>query len=188
MFKWFAFLTAWLWLPTAFSAQEPVLSLSQASDRLAAGGYVLMMRHAIAPGTGDPAGFSVDKCGSQRNLSSEGRSQAQSIGQKLRAAGIHFSAVRNSQWCRCRDTAMLAFGRSDDWPALNSFFADRSTEPDQTRELHQAAQRLPANENVIWVSHQVNISAALSTYTRQGEILAAKARDGKLELVFRIKL
>ena len=60
MFKWFAFLTAWLWLPTAFSAQEPVLSLSQASDRLAAGGYVLMMRHAIAPGTGDPAGFSVD--------------------------------------------------------------------------------------------------------------------------------
>ncbi|MGB7180640.1 MAG: histidine phosphatase family protein [Burkholderiaceae bacterium] len=168
-------------------AQVPVLSMEQAAARVVDGGFVLMMRHSTTvPGFGDPPQFTIGQCETQRNLSDAGRSQAQAIGKRLRDAGIHIAQVRNSQWCRCRETAELAFGKTTDWPALNSFFADRSTEPAQTSRLQAAARSLPAKDNVMWVTHQVNISAALGTFAGQGEIVAAQVRDGSLQPVFRI--
>ena len=169
-------------------ANDRVLTLQDAAKELSQGGFVLMMRHAITvPGVGDPDGFKLDQCSTQRNLSDIGRAQAKRIGQDIAAAGISFSAVRASQWCRCVDTATIAFSQATPWKALNSFFANRSTERKQTRELHQAASQLAPGSNVIWVTHQVNISAALGTYAGQGEIVVARPVAGKLKTAFRIQ-
>lgn len=169
-------------------ANDRVLTMKDAAKELSQGGFVLMMRHAITvPGVGDPQGFRIDQCGTQRNLSDIGRAQAKRIGQDLAQAGIKFSAVRSSQWCRCIDTAKIAFAQATPWKALNSFFADRSTQRKQTRELHQAASQLAPGTNVIWVTHQVNISAALDTFAGQGEIVVARSVAGKLKTAFRIQ-
>ena len=170
-------------------ANERAMTLKDAAKELANGGYVLMMRHAITvPGIGDPENFDLTKCETQRNLSDIGRAQARRIGQDISEAGINFSDVRSSEWCRCIDTAKIAFAQATPWKALNSFFADRSTARQQTRELHQAASQLAPGTNVIWVTHQVNISAALDTFAGQGEIVVARPAAGKLRLAFRIAL
>jgi broad specificity phosphatase PhoE len=168
-------------------ATDRVLTFKDAAKELSKGGFVLMMRHAITvPGVGDPAEFDLTKCSTQRNLSDIGRAQSKRIGEDIARAGIKFSAVRSSQWCRCIDTARIAFAQATPWKALNSFFADRSTERKQTRELHQAASQLAPGTNVIWVTHQVNISAALGTFAGQGEIVVARVVAGKLKTAFRM--
>jgi len=180
---WAAVLTL---LPVTGAAQAPSVSLEEAAVRLASGGYVLMMRHArTEPGIGDPPQFRIGECATQRNLSDEGREQARAIGASLRAAGIRLAVVRSSQWCRCLETAALAFGRHEAWPALNSFFADRSDEPQRTSEVLRFAESLRPPDNAMLVTHQVNISAALDTYTSPGEIVAGRWRDGALVPEFR---
>ena len=111
---------------------------------LAKPGRVLMLRHAEAPGVGDPPGFRLDDCGTQRNLDDSGRRQARALGARLANAGVAAARVYSSQWCRCLETARLAFPKVtvEPYPALNSFFEDRSTESQQTRE---AAARIAAN-------------------------------------------
>ncbi|MDZ7592786.1 MAG: histidine phosphatase family protein [Rubrivivax sp.] len=91
-----------------------------AAQRLRAGGVVVALRHALAPGTFDPPGFTLDSCATQRNLSDEGRAQARRIGQWFRARGLQPAVVRTSPWCRCVDTATLAFGGAETWAALGS--------------------------------------------------------------------
>src|SRR5437868_6308691 len=87
---------------------------------------VLLIRHAEAPGVGDPPGFRLGDCATQRNLSEKGRAQAGSIGDALRRRGVPVAKVLTSQWCRCRDTArLLDVGPVEDAPALNSFFDER---------------------------------------------------------------
>lgn len=173
-------------LPVSAAAQAPSVTLDEAAARLASGGYVLMMRHALTePGIGDPPQFRIGDCATQRNLSDEGREQARAIGASLRAAGIRFAVVRSSQWCRCLETAALAFGGHEAWPALNSFFADRSDEPQRTREVSRFAESLRPPHNAMLVTHQVNISAALDTYAAPGEIVAGRWRDGALAPEFR---
>lgn len=172
------------------AASDTVMTPVQAADLLKDKGFVLMMRHAqTVPGTGDPANFELGKCSTQRNLSDGGREQARRIGATLKAAGIRFDVVRYSQWCRCRETAQLAFSEPQPqaWPVLNSFFEDRQTEPAQTAALHEQARRWATDKvNVFLVTHQVNISAALGTFTRQGEILIARVKADRLVPVGRI--
>lgn len=170
------------------SAQVETVNVAEASARLATGGYVLMMRHArTVAGIGDPPQFSIGDCKTQRNLSREGREQSRRIGEALRAAGIRIDRVRSSQWCRCRDTASLAFGAYEDWTALNSFFGDRSQEPARTREVAEFARTAPPEENIMLVTHQVNIRAVFGVYTSQGEIVAGRWRDGRLSALFRFQ-
>ena len=177
---------AGLAVPAAARADAPEVPLAEAARRLAAGGYVLMVRHAqTVAGVGDPAGFRLGDCATQRNLSEEGRAQARRLGEALRAAGVAIAEVRSSQWCRCRDTAQLAFGAYREWSALNSFFGDRADEPMRTAEVIAYAGSLRGPGNVVLVTHQVNISAATGVYTRPGELVAAKARDGRLAPEFR---
>ena len=172
--------------PALAAAQPPSIGIDEAAARLASGGYVLMMRHArTEPGLGDPPQFRIGDCSTQRNLSAEGRAQARAIGASLRAAGIRIALVRSSQWCRCRETAEQAFGAHDEWPALNSFFADRSDEPQRTAEVRRFAGGLSPPDNAMLVTHQVNISAALGTFTAPGEIVAGRWRDGALVAEFR---
>lgn len=159
----------------ARAAGLPRIPLAEAARRLAGGGFVLMMRHAVTePGTGDPAGFTLDDCASQRNLSEAGRSQATAIGAALRSAGIRIDSVRASAWCRCRDTAELAFGRYEVWPALNSFFEDRPAGVARTREVARFASALQAPANAMLVTHQVNITELSGAWAAPGEIVVVR--------------
>lgn len=133
-------------------------------------GAVILFRHAIAPGTGDPPGFRLDDCATQRNLSDEGRAQARAMGEALRAAGVRPARVLTSQWCRTRETAeLLGFGPPEDLPVLNSFFADRAGGPAQTAALRRVIAALPQGETVVMVTHQVNITALTGVTPASGE-------------------
>ena len=103
-------------------------------DAFSEPGAIAIMRHALAPGTGDPANLEIGDCSTQRNLDDRGRAQARAIGEALRQQGITFDAVLSSQWCRTRETAeLLHVGPVTEAPSLNSFFRDRSTRDDQTK-------------------------------------------------------
>ena len=91
-----------------------------AAALLRQGGVIIAFRHALAPGTFDPPGFQPGVCSTQRNLSDEGRAQARRIGEWFKAAGLQPARVRSSPWCRCLDTATLAFGQAEPWSALGS--------------------------------------------------------------------
>ena len=154
-------------------------------DAFGAGGHVLLMRHAIAPGTGDPPGFEVGDCSTQRNLSAAGRAQAARFGARMRANGVEDAAVFTSEWCRCRDTVdLLDVGTVTALPALNSFFADRARRGPQTRALTDWLAGRDLGRPHVLVTHQVNISALTGEFTSSGEAVVAKvAPDGAVTVV-----
>jgi phosphohistidine phosphatase SixA len=117
-------------------------------------GAVVLMRHTqTTPGVGDPPGWRLERCESQRNLAPEGIEHAKRIGQWFAARQLRVSAVRNSPWCRTRDTATLAFGRHDDWPALANLFEDRSRAAEQAAAVKQFIDGVKPGELVVLVSH-----------------------------------
>ncbi|HET9975867.1 MAG TPA: histidine phosphatase family protein [Burkholderiaceae bacterium] len=141
-------------------------------------GAVLLLRHAATdPGVGDPPGFVLDQCATQRNLSAEGRAEARAIGRALAARGWVPRAIRSSRWCRCLDTAQgIASGlgasapRVDPWPALDSFFDDRARAPAQTAQLAARWRELASADGFeLWVTHQVNITALAQRATAMGD-------------------
>ncbi|HEY3066035.1 MAG TPA: histidine phosphatase family protein [Methylomirabilota bacterium] len=153
-------------VPTVAGADEALWSL------LRAGGHVLVMRHAATdPGTGDPPGFTLDDCATQRNLSARGREDARRVGEVFRARGVPVSVVLSSRWCRCLDTARLAFGVVEPWAALDSMFEDKSKSDEQARAFRERAGTRPANGNVVLVSHGVNIAAWTGVSTAQGDVV-----------------
>ncbi len=169
-------LWAVLTMPPAIAAE---LTGPPLIERIKQGGVVLMMRHAqTVDGVGDPEGFKLDDCATQRNLSGAGKSQAVRIGDALKASGIQATAVKSSAWCRCKDTAQLAFGDFAVDKNLNSFFDNRESEPRQTAALRmrlaKLAQASPAAIEV-WVTHQVNISALTGVTPTMGEIVVLEA-------------
>ncbi len=150
-------------------------SEDQAWTALREGRAVLMMRHALAPGTGDPGGFDVNDCRTQRNLNSVGRGQARSWGPFLESRGIKEARVFSSQWCRCMDTAReMGMGEVTEWPALNSFFRKRGDGDTQTRQTIALVNELEPGAAVILVSHQVNVTALTGVFpaSNEGVILA----------------
>ena len=143
---------------------------SQIAALLQTDGCVVLMRHATTvPGTGDPPGFKLGVCSTQRNLSDAGKNEAQRIGTWFDSQKLKPRAVLSSAWCRCQDTAQLAFGRHTVWPVLNSTFNDRTLQPDQTRLMTQALARLPQGQFEVWVTHQVNITALTGQPVGMGE-------------------
>lgn len=156
----------------------------------AEGGRTILIRHATAPGTGDPAGFSIGDCSTQRNLSAEGREQARRIGEAFASAGVPVDAVYSSLWCRCIDTAEHAFPELDvvPLPALNSFFGDRSTESEQTGQALAAIRSFAGSGNQVFVTHQVNITALTGIVPRQGEALLVEPDGEGLKIVARIAI
>jgi phosphohistidine phosphatase SixA len=160
---------ALLWAGPA-SADE---SLWQA---LADGGHVALMRHARAPGTGDPADFRLDDCSTQRNLDQTGRDQATRTGEQFRDRGVRIGQVLSSQWCRCLETArLLALGGVEPLPALNSFFGQREREPAQTAAMRDFLAAVdPAGPSLVLVTHQVNITALTGIHPASGEIVVMR--------------
>ena len=158
-------------------------------DALRKGGYVLLMRHAATePGIGDPPQFRLEDCKTQRNLSAAGKEQAAKTGKRYKDAGIRISAVLSSRWCRCLDTANIAFGSTIPEPALDSFFGDRSAQNErQTAATHARIQSFRGPGNLIMVTHQVNITALTGEFPAEGEIFIVRATvQGSLQLTGRI--
>lgn len=133
-------------------------------------GGVLLIRHASTePGVGDPDGFVLGQCRTQRNLSEAGRAEARAIGEWFRRQGLQPQAVRSSQWCRCQDTARLAFGPYEDWPALNSTFAGQGQPDRQLAQCRERLRHLPPGALEVWVTHQVIMTALTQAWPAMGE-------------------
>lgn len=160
----------------------PAAAAANDWDALSQPGAIAVMRHALAPGTGDPAGLTIGDCATQRNLDDRGRDQARAIGQAFRDRGVTFDTVFTSQWCRTRDTAeLLDIGPVTEAPALNSFFGDFSTRDRQTAETRALIAATPGR--LMLVTHQVNISALTGRSTRSGEVLVIRLTGDGAEVL-----
>jgi phosphohistidine phosphatase SixA len=141
-------LASWLAGPADARADEAVWR------SLRDGGHVILIRHAIAPGTGDPAGFVLKDCATQRNLSAEGRAQARRIGVMLAARKVPIDRVLSSRWCRALETARLMDLRPvEPFAALDSFFDDPTQGPDKTAAVKSFLQAL-GDQTIVMVTHR----------------------------------
>ena len=151
-----------------------VPTLSQATDLQIArdddqGANVVFLRHALAPGYGDPDNFIMTDCTTQRNLSEAGRKQAEDIGRKMRAEGIVFSEILSSQWCRCKETTIhLEMGEWQEFEGLNSFFQGHADKQKTINLLTEKLSKIPKDHFVLMVTHQVVISAITGIAPQSG--------------------
>ena len=140
---------------------------------------------------GDPAGFNLDDCATQRNLSDEGRTDARRLGDALRSVGVRDADVRSSQWCRCLETArLMAIGPVRSASYLNSFFAGQGDQSTSTRGLRAAVlQKLDSRRPTFFVTHQVNITALTGIVPAEAEAVFVRATAaGTIEVVGRARL
>lgn len=155
--------------------------------RLKQPGVIVLFRHANAPGTGDPPGFVLGDCSTQRNLDEQGRAEARAIGEAFRERLIQVGGVLSSQWCRARETAELAFpGQVKEVAAFNSFFGDRSAEPETTAAARAILAGWQGPGVLVVVTHQVNITALTGIAPRPGEGIVVRMRDGTAEVLGRL--
>lgn len=153
------------------------------------GGHVLMLRHAYAPGTGDPENFRIGDCSTQRNLDAQGRSQAIRIGKRLQEKGIRSAKVFSSQWCRCIETAeALGLGPVAELPSLNSFFErPQDREPNLNALKAFLSTQSTHGELIILVTHFVTISALTGEGVGSGEgIVLRLAPKGDHKVIGRL--
>ena len=145
------------------------------ADKLKRPDYALLMRHSLAPGTGDPAGYTLADCASQRNLNEEGRQQAVRAGQWLRQQGVQSAQVLTSPWCRCKDTALrLGLGDVSLEPALASFFDEPQRAQEFTQRLQQRlaqAGGAKGEKAMVLVTHHVNILAYMGENVGSGDMV-----------------
>ena len=159
-------------------------------------GTVAVFRHALAPGTFDPPGMRLDDCSTQRNLSEEGRAQARRIGAWFARAQLQPTAVRASPWCRCLETARLAFGHTETWAALGSpAGSNDAARAEQLTALRSALTAARANAGrsgrgfEVWVTHMFVIDALASAATGSGDGLVLRAdASGAVEVLSRITI
>lgn len=179
-------LTAVLGLVLCFAlvAARPSGAAEQGAlwEALKNGSAFAVMRHALAPGTGDPEELDLNDCATQRNLSDEGRRQAASIGQEFIRQGITGARVYSSEWCRCRETAeLLGIGTVESLRPLNSFFRFPERREGQIAALGKwLAETLPEEKGLgplVLVTHQVTITALTGVYPRSGEIVVARREN-----------
>lgn len=175
-------------LSTAHAAHAANADEDTLWQRLRAGEAVVLMRHAATtPGIGDPPGFALGQCATQRNLSETGRRDARAIGAAFRQRGVDPGAVWSSRWCRCLDTARLAFDQATPEPALDSMFRDADAAAGA--KLRALRAKLAARREtgpLVLVTHDVNIRALTGEYLAQGEMLLAVPRSDRLEVIGRL--
>jgi phosphohistidine phosphatase SixA len=165
-----------------------------ASERLDAlhalksGGGVLMIRHANAPGSGDPANFKIGDCATQRNLDERGRAQARAIGVFLRHHGIVKARLYSSQWCRCLETARLMnIGAVQQLPALNSFFSRPDDREPRIAALKAFLAEQPRDGRpIILITHYVTIAALTGEGVSSGEGMVLQLKNGSPKVVGRL--
>ena len=157
-------LSAW---PVQAAADKAHAELAQIWRRE---GGALIVRHAVTEsGLGDPPGFVLGQCSTQRNLSDAGRQASRAMGVWMQAQQFKPDAVLSSQWCRCQDTARLALGAYEDWPALNSTFDGQGDPNAQQKALRARLLAMPKGQREVWVTHQVIMTALTGAYPEMGE-------------------
>lgn len=154
------------------------LMASELSEKLQSADYLLLMRHAYAPGVGDPPQFQLGDCQTQRNLNSQGRLQAQSVGKWLKKQGLTQVQVYSSPWCRCLETAqLLNFSKIHTHPALSSFFNEMYKEKQRKIELEKLmAEKIKIKQKnvLILVTHHVNILALTGQNVDSADLVLVK--------------
>src|SRR5256712_4605676 len=165
------------WLVCACAALALVAGVAPAADDalwtlLRSGGQVILLRHAATDRSfADPPGFRLDDCSTQRNLTDGGREQARRLGEVLRARAVPIGRVLSSQWCRCLETARLAFGRAEPWPPLNAAPRDAERVAARARELRALLATPPAGGNLVLVTHGFNIRDATGDMPVEGGLV-----------------
>ena len=133
---------------------------------------VIFLRHALAPGVGDPENFIKEDCSTQRNLNNKGRLQAILIGNYLRSTNLKFSQILTSEWCRCIDTAKeLNLGQWETFSGLNSFFQEHEKKDQVIDKLQKKLYSLGYSDLVLFVTHQVVIFEQTGVAPRSGEMV-----------------
>ncbi|MGH7353734.1 MAG: histidine phosphatase family protein [Candidatus Rokuibacteriota bacterium] len=139
-----------------------------------------MIRHGATDGTfGDPPGFRLDDCATQRNLVDKGREDARRLGRTFTARSIPVTRVLSSAWCRCLETARLAFGRAEVWPPLHSNSRDTQTFPARTREVRAQIGGWRGEGNLVLVSHAILIRAFTGLFPVEGELIVLTPEGGE---------
>ena len=156
-------------------------------NQLEDGGKLIFIRHAYAPGNGDPAGFNLNDCSTQRNLSDDGRKQAQRIGEFFNKNKIEIDKVLSSEWCRCKETAKIAFKNYSTNSFLNSFYSSKfsKNKDKQVKAFNYYIKNLESEKNLIFVTHYVFISEVLNYGPSSGEIVVS---DKNLNIIGSIEI
>jgi len=176
-----------------FCSTAEVAGAADAADAwkaLRAGGHVALMRHADAPGgVGDPPGFRVEDCATQRNLSAKGRADAEKIGLRLKGEGIAFEKILSSPWCRCIDTArLLNLGTVETEATFGNVVVLRDQRETLTTGARALIARWTARGNLLVVTHGANIQALTGAWLASGEIVVVRGGSGSDEPVGRLLL
>ena len=156
-------------------------------NQLKDGGKLIFIRHAYAPGSGDPANFNLNDCSTQRNLSDQGRNQAKLIGEFFMKNKIEIDKVFSSEWCRCKETAEIAFRNFFFFFFLNSFYSSKYSKNKykQVRALNDYIKNFESKKNLILVTHYVLISEILNYSPSSGEIVVS---DKNLNIIDTIEI
>ena len=160
---------------SAFSDDKILKSLKE-------GKKLIFIRHAIAPGNGDPNNFDINDCSTQRNLDEKGIEESEKIGLFFKNNKIKIDKVLSSQWCRCKDTAKYAFKNFETFNALNSFYDEKfaANEAKQIKDLKNYIKNWDSDKNLVLVTHFVVISSILNTGSSSGEIIIS---DKKFNII-----
>lgn len=152
------------------------------------GGQIVLLRHAAAPGTGDPASFDIGKCSTQRNLSDRGKQQAEKIGALIAARAGDPERVLTSRYCRARDTARIAFEDSpiEEDPALDPLPSDESAAKKADEKVLEELRAFSGSGNLVLVTHLENIRALTGVSPREGEAVIVQPTDNGLRVLARI--
>ena len=156
-------------------------------NQLEDGGKLIFIRHAYAPGNGDRDGFNLNDCSTQRNLSDDGRKQAQRIGEFFTKNKIEIDKVLSSEWCRCKETAKIAFKNYSTNSFLNSFYSSKfsKNKDKQVKAFNYYIKNLEIEKNLIFVTHYVFISEVLNYGPSSGEIVVS---DKNLNIIGSIEI
>ena len=156
-------------------------------NELKKGGKLIFIRHAYAPGGGDPINFDINVCNTQRNLNNSGRNQADKIGSLFKDNNISTDKVYSSEWCRCKETALIAFNQFEIKKFLNSFFSSKfaQNKNSQIKSFKKFIKSWDGKKNLIFVTHYVFISEILDYAPSSGEIIIS---DKDLKVIDTIEI
>ena len=165
-------------LPSTIKADSSINLI----NKLKEGGKLIFIRHAVAPGSGDPENFDINECNTQRNLDNNGKTQAKEIGDYLSRNKILIDKIISSEWCRCKETALLAFNKFETKSFLNSFYSSKfiKNKDQQMKELKMYVKNWKSKKNLVLVTHYVVISEILDYNPSSGEIVISDTNFKKI--------
>ena len=151
-------------------------------NELKQGGKLIFIRHAYAPGGGDPENFDINDCSTQRTLSNLGKEQSRKIGNFFKENKIPIDLVISSEWCRCKETALIAFDKFETKDFLNSFYSPKfqKNKKIQMKNLKEYINNWSSNKNLILITHYVVISEVLDYAAGSGEIVVSNKKYKKI--------